>query len=195
MKRHSILIVILFVVNLFPAQAQEDAVAGAAPEDQARYAGLIEIGYLYGKTNNANSFAYAYMATPTVQMFNGYRFARFFALGATLGFDFYDNVLITPIALGIRGEFLKTRISPFYSLDVGYGSAKLSDESDQFNSKGGWLFNPALGMRIQTGNKTAFTFGLGYKTQRVKNTTTWWGGHVAQKITYKRLSLRMGFLF
>ncbi len=187
------LIFLFLILSTFKSQAQTGALA--APSSPGRYIGMAELGYLYGKSNNTNASFNAYRATPTVQMFNGYRLSRFLALGATFGFDFYDNVLITPVAFGIRGEICKARVSPFYSLDMGYGSASLSNKSDQYSSKGGWLFNPALGLRVHAGDRTAFTFGLGYKTQRVKTNLSWWGGMTAQKINYKRLAVRMGFIF
>ena len=159
--------------------------------------GQVEIGYLYGKVHNANQNTDISAASPTVQLFNGYRLSRGFSVGATVGFDFYDNILVTPLALGIRGEVLDARVSPTYSLDTGYGSTFMSDESNEQEFKGGWLFNPAIGLRVRTGDQgSAFAFNLGYKTQRVTSHTNWWSTtSVEQKITYKRLSLRMGFLF
>lgn len=155
--------------------------------------GMVEIGYLYGKTYNMSISSS--VAAPTVQLFNGYRLHRLLAIGGTLGFDFYDNVLVTPIALGIRGEILDRKVSPVYGLDVGYGSTSLSDESSQQRHDGGWMFSPSAGIRVNSGNSTAFTFGAGYKTQRVRSDINQWGTRTEQKINYKRLSLRMGFMF
>lgn len=164
-----------------------------APDTPKRYVGIAEIGYLYGATHNSG-FSYS-IASPTVQLFNGYRFHRLLAVGGTVGFDFYDNVLVTPLALGLRGELFNSRISPVYGLDVGYGSTFLSDEGSERKIDGGFMFSPSAGIRVRTGNSTAFTFGVGYKSQRVKTDTSWWGNRTEQKINYKRLSLRMGFMF
>ncbi|MCC9166914.1 hypothetical protein [Pontibacter harenae] len=186
-----LLITILFIKNAFAQDAttlQKSEATGTS-----HYRGIIEFGYLYGKSSS-NGFN-SYAATPTVQVFNGYQFHRAFALGATIGADFYNNVLITPIALGIRGELLKTRVSPFYSLDAGYGSAAFSNEGNQRDNEGGWMFSPAVGMRVSTGTSTAFAFSIGYKTQRVRTQDIFWGTTLEQKINYKRLTLRMGFMF
>lgn len=183
------------------AQAQTGSVAEVSSQSPSatisRYMGAVEWGFLYGKIENPWNNPPTYVASPSVLFFNGYRAHRLFVIGATLGFDFYDNILITPIALGIRGEVLNTRVSPFYSIDAGYGTAFLSSKSHGRDLDGGWLFNPALGLRVNTGNKTAYTIGIGYKTQRVDTETIsgWWASQITQRITYNRLSLRMGFMF
>lgn len=185
----------LAIAGLCTAQVQEKylTVATTPPDVPNRYMGMVEIGFLYGKTGNTD-FSSS-VASPTVQLFNGYRFQRLLALGGTVGFDFYNNVLVTPIALGIRGELLENRVSPVYGLDVGYGAVLLSDESNEQKHDGGWMFSPSAGIRVNTGNSTAYTFGIGYKTQRARTENNWWGTRTEQKINYKRLSLRMGFLF
>ncbi|WP_181306340.1 hypothetical protein [Rufibacter sp. XAAS-G3-1] len=174
-------------------QAQEKNAAGTFP---GRYQGGIEVGYLYqDNKDNAPSTA---DTSPTLTVFNGYRFHRLFSLGATLGLDFYNQVLVTPIALGLRGTLLNTRVSPFYSLDAGYGTTFLSDESDQRENKGGWMFNPALGLRVASGNNTAFAFSLGYKLQRAttKEPLLWnRNSFITEEHSFKRLSARIGFMF
>ena len=192
MRKFYLLLLTLMLASLCQAQTSQDT----SPAASTRYMGQVEIGYLYGKVHYANQNTDISAASPTVQLFNGYRLSRGFIVGATVGFDFYDNILVTPLALGIRGEVLDARVSPTYSLDTGYGSTFMSDESDEQEFKGGWLFNPAIGLRVRTGdNSSAFAFNLGYKTQRVTSETNWWNAHTKQKITYKRLSFRMGFMF
>jgi hypothetical protein len=195
MKRITLLTLFLYIAALSKAHSQETAVAlaPASPDAPKRYMVMVEIGYLYGKTYNTSISSS--VAAPTVQLFNGYRLHRLLVIGGTFGFDFYDNVLVTPMALGIRGEILNRKVSPVYGLDVGYGSTFLSDESSQQQHGGGWMFSPSAGIRVNTGSSTAFTFGAGYRTQRVRTDTNQWGTRTEQKINYKRLSLRMGFMF
>ncbi|MBF8962608.1 hypothetical protein I0P70_05060 [Pontibacter sp. FD36] len=185
MKFLYLLTLSLFISGLALAQSEEQPLK--------RYMGAVELGYLYGdnKQHDVNNF----VAAPTVEIFNGYRLHRLLAVGATTGFDFYDNLLITPFALGVRGEALDTRISPVYSIDVGYGSAFLSHESGDDSKKGGWMFNPALGFRVRTGNSTAYTFAAGYKTQKAETVSSWGNSFTEQKITFKRLSVQLGFMF
>lgn len=188
----------LLLLSLLPAtlcQAQTEQ--APAPAANQGYVGMVELGYLYGKVHYANQNTDISAASPTVQFYNGYRLSRGFMVGATVGFDFYDNILVTPLALGIRGEVLDARVSPSYSLDTGYGFTFMSDESDEQEFTGGWMFNPAIGLRVRTGDDgSAFAFHIGYKTQRVTSNTSWWNStSVEQEINYKRLSLRMGFMF
>jgi hypothetical protein len=158
-----------------------------------RYMGSVELGFLSG--NNRQHDIDHYVAAPTVKFFNGYRLHRLLAVGASTGFDLYDNLLIIPLALGLRGEVLNTRISPMYSIDAGYGGSFLSDENGSMKRRGGWMFNPSLGFRVRTGNSTAYTFAAGYKTQKAEIKNAWGSTLTEQNITFKRLSLQMGFMF
>jgi hypothetical protein len=186
MKKLLLLPFLLLQLSWCAAQSPDAIVS--VPEK--RFMGAVEIGYLYGSAKHSDQNLT--VASPTVQVFYGYRFGRLFSLGATTGMDFYDNMLVTPLALGMRGEAFDTRVSPTYSLDVGYGSAVLSEGGA---SSGGWMYNPALGLRVNTGNATAFTFGAGYKVQRVERESSSWGTITQQKINYRRLTLRLGFMF
>lgn len=157
---------------------------------------MVEIGFLYGEKKEGEFKTST--AAPTVQMFNGYRIGRLLAVGATVGIDIYEHMIVTPLAMGIRGELLNSRVSPFYSFDAGYAPVFLSYDnhsSVEQKNKGGWMLNPALGLRVKTGNDTAFTFGVGYKTQKTETETAWIHARQVQKIHYKRMTMRMGFMF
>ncbi|MFD2515150.1 hypothetical protein ACFSRY_14855 [Pontibacter locisalis] len=193
MRKLPLIFLLFFLDHFSKAQSQNEYVQDVHPDSDKGYMGMIEIGYLYGKMPGSDLDRSR--AAASFQIFNGYRFNRFLAVGGTVGFDSYDDVLITPLALGIRGELTDTRISPIYSLEAGYGSAKLTDTNDQFDARGGWMFNPALGIRAMSGNKTAFTFTVGYKNQRVETLTYLWNSRTEQKINFKRLTIRMGFTF
>jgi hypothetical protein len=182
------------------AQGQGSSAAEAFPQTHtvsSKYMGSMEIGLLYGKIENPFNNPPTYLASPSVLMFNGFRQHRLFVIGITTGFDFYENILITPIALGFRGELFNTRVSPYYSIDMGYGATFLSGKGfEEKRPEGGFLLNPVLGLRVNTGNQTAFLFGLGYKRQRVDwESVSLWGVRMDQRITYNRLSIRMGFMF
>ena len=186
MKKILLLTCLLLQLSWCAAQSPD----GLVSDPEKKFRGSVELGYLYGSARQFNEEQS--VASPTVLVFYGYQFNRLLSLGATTGLDFYSNMVVTPLALGVRGEAFDTRISPTYSLDVGYGSTVLS-EGDF--SKGGWMYNPALGLRVNTGNGTAFTFGAGYKVQRVERETSSWGTIAQQKINYRRLTLRLGFMF
>lgn len=181
----------LILLTALTTQAQQNSTTDL-PTTRP-YLGMVEIGYQYGSSTTFGTKTYK--TSPTVQVFNGYRFNKMFALGSTLGFDFYENALVTPVALGLRGELLNSKISPIYSLDGGYGTTALSSENSGQKLSGGWMYSTALGIRASTGNNTAFTFSVGYKNQRIETNNVVWNGTVNQKINYKRLTTRMGFMF
>lgn len=185
MKFLYLLTLSLFTSVLALAQSEEQPVK--------RYMGSVEFGYLSG--NNKERDIDYFVAAPTVKIYNGYRLHRLLAIGASTGFDLYDNLLIIPLAIGLRGEVLNTRISPVYSIDAGYGGSFLSDENGSMKRRGGWMFSPSLGFRVSTGNSTAYTFAAGYKTQKAEIENAWGSTLTEQKITFKRLSLQMGFMF
>ena len=185
MKHLYLLTLFLFTSGLALAQTEEQPIK--------RYMGAVDLGYLYG--NNKDRDTKNYVAAPTVEIFNGFRLHRLLAIGVTTGFDFYNNLQIMPFALGVRGEILNSRISPIYSIDAGYGSAFLSHESENEKKKGGWMFNPALGFRVRSGNSSAYTFAAGYKTQQAETVSSWGSTVTEQKINFKRLSLQLGFMF
>ena len=81
-------------------------------------------------------------------------------------------------------------------MEAGHGSGLLSGKGNGKRPEGGWFINPALGLRVKMDNNTAFLFGIGYKEQTVEREfPERWGPIVNQRITFKRLSLRMGFMF
>lgn len=201
MKKKTVLLILYYLCSVF-SSAQAQTIVDAETLLQkpsaatSRYWGSVEIGFLYGKIENPFNLPPDYKASPSVLLFNGYRAHRMLAIGLTTGFDFYENILITPIGLGIRGTLLSTRVSPFYSLDAGYGSSFLSGKGSGERPEGGWFINPSLGLQVSLDSKTALLFGLGYKQQRVATEVQdWWGGTISQRITYNRLSLRIGFMF
>ncbi|WP_207430637.1 hypothetical protein [Sabulibacter ruber] len=177
-------------------QAQETTlvITSSSQASPKRYLGMVELGYLY--QDNKNNIPNTADSSPTLVVFNGYQFHRLVAVGLTIGSDFYNNLLVTPVALGLRGTLLNTRVSPYYSLDAGYGSTFLSNESDQLENEGGWMLNPALGLRVQSGNNTALAFSLGYKVQRAQTTNSPWSGTtITDEVSFKRVSVRLGFQF
>ncbi|KAA3438217.1 hypothetical protein [Rufibacter hautae] len=193
----TMLLSLLLMVSL-TSSAQNNQVANSTfnGTTASSYVGMVEVGYLY--QDNKNNAPNTADSSPTLILFNGYQFHRLFSLGATVGLDFYNQVLVSPVALGIRGTLLTTRVSPTFGVDAGYGTTFLSDESDNIKNKGGWMVNPTLGMRVLAGNNTAFLFNLGYKIQRATTTEPVpWGNNmfITEKHSFKRLSARLGFMF
>lgn len=133
-----------------------------------------------------------------ISSFHGYQLHPLFAIGLTTGFGKYDHVegIIIPFALGIRGEVSKHALSPFYALDIGHSfhlMPKKQEPDTPWNTnekyKGGFLLNPAIGIKFRTAHKTSFLWSVGYKIQHLTHSYTindWWWGENTQ-VTQKRL--------
>ncbi|GGK80994.1 hypothetical protein ACD591_10245 [Rufibacter glacialis] len=194
-KLFLLLLVWLLVTAASLAQERVPATPSASDATAKKYLGMVELGYLNQSHNDQP--LHISVSSPTFTIFNGYQWHRLLAVGTTLGLDFYQEAVVSPLALGFRGTVLPARVSPFYSMDMGYGATFLQKGSDANETRGGFLWNPALGLRVQAGPQTAFAFSLGYKTQRLhtKITNTWDNSVISNDITYKRLSVRIGFQF
>ncbi len=129
----------------------------------------------------------------------GYQHNRWIGAGLGVGIDAYEigsshNVL--PIYLEARGYFLKKKVSPFYSMNLGYGIALKDQNSNIVEAKGGLMYNPSLGYRFGGHPNANFTLALGYKVQKASYTRLGWdGSRFENKYTFKRVNLKLGILF
>lgn len=131
----------------------------------------------------------------TASSFNGYRFARGLAVGATVGVDWYARNAVVPLSLGLRGDMARSRVSPFYALDAGYAVASLA-KGDDVDFDGGLHLNPALGLRFALNGGAALTWSIGYKYQRVTKFTESTGTlSIVNQYSYNRLALKVGMSF
>lgn len=164
----------------------------------------MEVGMLSGRTFS-NTW-WPRQSRPvtnfTMQIVNGYQFNPYLSLGVGVGLDTYPESTITPLFLRAEGNFFKSRVTPIYILDTGYGFySKLFNASIDGNGtrfRGGAMINPALGIRVHLGKYSSFFVSSGYRMQTYHSNIAMFGtpgDRMENKITYKRLSLRMGFSF
>lgn len=129
----------------------------------------------------------------------GMQHKRSFGTGMGLGFDSYAvgygrNFL--SVYGECRGYLLAKRISPYYSVGLGYGFSMHNKYSGITDSKGGLFFNPSLGYRFGGSDNTNFVMSLGYKLQvgtfveEYDNNET-----LTQTTIFNRLSTTIGILF
>lgn len=129
----------------------------------------------------------------------GKKHKRSFGTGMGLGFDSYAagygrNFL--SVYGECRGYLLAKRISPYYSVGLGYGFGMRNKNNRIIESKGGLFFNPSLGYRFGGSDNANFVMSLGYKLQvgsfiqRYDNNET-----LTQTIIFNRLSTTIGILF
>ena len=121
---------------------------------------------------------------PGMSITGGYKFHQFGFLGIGTGFNNYMGALfagrnafagpIIPLYVRYGGDILKTRVTPYYAIEVGYGFAVngSSISNDFINSfevidrKGGAYGSLGFGVKFITNKKIPFGLCLNYKIQQ-----------------------------
>lgn len=168
-----------------------------------RYVNHTEFGTLlgrvkYGDVNGGGVESTESRLSITGQMFQGIRMNSALSTGLTVGMDWYKTALINPIALGARYDITKGREARlFASADAGYGFAWFQDDTNGFNTKGGLMVNPGLGMKYGKPGGATFTMGLSWKRQEVdvKKPLLWEQTERFEERVYNRIVLRIGMMF
>lgn len=135
----------------------------------------------------------------TIQTFNGVQLKPRLAVGATVGVDWYKTALLTPIAAGVRYDLVSTpkNVHLFGTLDAGYGFNWLQVDGTGYDTKGGMMLNPGLGLKFGFRSGSAMLLSLTYKRQeaRVTKPLGWQEVEKWEDRTYNRMALRLGFMF
>lgn len=122
-----------------------------------KYQGEVDLGYSVG----VGTFSTGRVNLHTVQ---GVKIADYFSAGLGLGLDYYHEFydkgeLFIPIYANMKGYIpVSEKLSPFISLDLGYGLGATAGVS----GCGGFLWSPSVGMRYDH-----FKFQIGYTSQRM----------------------------
>jgi hypothetical protein len=131
----------------------------------------------------------------TLQTFNGYQFASYFALGLTAGVDAYSRITLLPLGLGLRGDLTKTRTRPYYALDAGYALDWLHNPRQPGNRQGGFFWSPGLGLKFSSHKTHAFLMSLSYRQQASTLETPFGNGTSITENKFKRILFRIGLSF
>ena len=81
----------------------------------------------------------------------GHRFKRTLGVGLGIGFESNDLTEVRnsiPLYAEARGFFLKSKITPYYGLKIGYGFALENEDNFVTDAKGGFHFSPEFGVRF-----------------------------------------------
>lgn len=119
------------------------------------------------ETGRVNSFIF-HAAT-------GYQFRNGLSAGAGTGFEDVNATLI-PVYADVRYHPLKTRVSPFGWVKLGYAIPVSDYRADIINYQGfvpgktygGLLFSTGVGIALWSWRGNAVTIGAGYRTQRIR---------------------------
>ncbi len=166
-----------------------------------RFVNHTEFGGLFGRVKYSNGSTQNTVegrTSLTLQTFNGIQVSRKLGAGITIGADWYKNALINPVAAGIRYDLSGRPNSRFFVIaDAGYGFTWLHQDSDGFKTKGGWMVNPGIGLRIGNVNTSSFTLSLTYKRQEVsaEKPLLWNQIERNEERVYNRIAARIGISF
>ncbi len=142
------------------------------------YVNHTEIGGMFGKSYSIDVNSYYNVpikasANLLVQSFNGVKVYKNWAVGLTVGVDWFSSYQIVPISLGIRKPLGQPKnpkaVVPFFGMDAGYGFTWLGETSDGKELTGGLNVSPQVGLLIPTGGNAKFTLSVGYKNSRMQS--------------------------
>ncbi|OFX67638.1 MAG: hypothetical protein A2X12_06870 [Bacteroidetes bacterium GWE2_29_8] len=148
---------------------------------EKRYIGIVETSYGLG----INDYTEETSKIKAVSI-NGYKFTSFFSISSGVGLHTIGRVeefptIFMPLFMDFRLQPFKTKISPYFSLGIGYSILLIDNEFDNFNKlknvedysaaidyKGGLIFSPAAGIRLKLANSYYILLGINYETQWIK---------------------------
>jgi hypothetical protein len=177
----------------------------AQAQFKPNYVNMTELGGLFGRVvydipwSNPPVSEVENRVNLTIQTFNGVQLKPRLAVGATVGVDWYNTALLMPLAAGARYDLARSKknVTLFGSLDAGYSVNWLHTDGTGYNTRGGMMLNPGLGLKIGLKSGSALTLSLTYKRQDAQVTKPLGWGEIEkwEDRTYNRMALRMGVMF
>jgi hypothetical protein len=153
------------------------------------------VGILSGKSNDDSQP----VASLSVETINGIRIYRYLSLGLGIAYDQYNSTATLPFFISFRGDIIDHSFTPFYFVDLGYGSAWDTNQENNgwefIDVEGGFMFHSGIGFKMYSGDRVNVMIAMGYKLQRTVYSQDWGGGERVTDRTYKRLSFRIGIGF
>ncbi len=134
---------------------------------------------------------------------HGYRFFPYLFVGGGAGFDRYTGHFqsYVPLFARLQSEFLKRKITPFVSVDAGYGFLVQENKQEGLKftrSQGGVYVATAAGVRFYTQSRISVTLNVGYALQKSRSTFRYeYEGSPVYDIyrTYQRMTAGVGVVF
>lgn len=161
-----------------------------------RYFNNTMVGILSGKSNDDTQP----VASLTVETINGIRIYRYLSIGLGIGYDQYNSTATLPFFVSVRGDIIDHLFTPYYFVDLGYGSAWDTNQENNgweiIDVEGGIMFHSGIGLKMYSGDRANVMIAFGYKIQKTVYRQDWGGG--GERVTdrlYKRLSFSIGVGF
>ncbi|WP_273216116.1 hypothetical protein [Runella zeae] len=182
-----------------------DSLRAQAPTFKPHYVNMTEVGGLFGRV--VYDVPGSVPATQqvenrlslTIQTFNGIQLKPRLALGVSCGVDWYQAVLLAPVAAGVRYDLARSKknVTLLGLFDAGYSSNWLHVDATDYKTQGGMMLNPGLGLKFGFKSGSALVLSLSYKRQNAKVTKPLNWGEIEkwEDRVYNRMALRLGMMF
>ncbi|AUD07548.1 hypothetical protein [Spirosoma pollinicola] len=169
---------------------------------RSAYVNYTEFGGLFGRVASGPAAAQTVenRLSFTAQTFNGIQLNSQLAVGGLVGVDWYKTALLMPIGAGLRVDLIphpQQNVRLLAIADAGYGFAWFNKNSTGYETKGGWMLNPGLALRVGKPSSTAFVMSLSYKRQIADVQKPLAGNDIErdEHRVYNRICFRIGVAF
>ena len=130
----------------------------------------------------------------------GYRFIPQFFMGGGFGVEIYTDGNMLPLFLNIRTDFIKARVTPFFSANVGYAFGWVN--GDNGSDWGGIFMEPGIGFRFNIAEHFGLNLSSSLKFQKAYYNVYYYdhnygGGEYYSRMpeTYRLFTFKVGFSF
>lgn len=130
----------------------------------------------------------------------GYRYNNYFSVGLGTAIETYNyglGELFIPVYFDFYSFYRKSRISPYFKFQIGYGFVN-TNKDNVIDSEGGIMFNPAFGIKYPGNGSLNYMFDIGYKYQKAYfvYTLNSWNPQIAYRdVVFRRIAFRFSIIF
>ena len=198
-KKKLLALLLLFSTTVYSQELKTDTL-------KPHYEFSFDLGFYHSLYGDYNDYYYVNQVTDsyivTSMLFcNGIRFPNRLYLGVATGSEFFHTQTI-PILAEVKYDFLRSSLSPFIYGRVGGGVAlnlgEDNDNSYKESWQGGFIGTWGLGVKKNFKNKTALSFSLGYRHQKLSRILDYSSGSLEYQETdysINRVVVRTCFYF
>ncbi len=150
-----------------------------------RYRGFVDVSVLPGNDGlykGFNSIGVGFNTT------HGYQINPHLFVGGGVGvqyysLDYFENTYAIPVYFDFRVDMLKSKVTPFFDVKVGYATADIK----------GVYFSPNFGVRFAVGRRVGLNLNVGYSMQGYTYTETHRYYKTLERAYIHSLNLSVGF--
>ncbi|RRG24007.1 hypothetical protein DWB61_02515 [Ancylomarina euxinus] len=158
---------------------------------------LLQTGVILGSSNNQNKAPFSIMYSFSYQLRNQ------FSVGLGLGYESFKEAQM-PVFIRLEHPIKHGDVDIFAFTNMGYSFSLENREAHNyqysnldFDSKGGWLINPGMGIKFPIGPSSKLLLSVGYRYQKIKHKAynTYTLDNEIHYDSYNRISLHLGLEF